>query len=199
MFTGLVQTIGTVRSVEKNGTDMRAVIESNLKDLTLGASVCCSGCCLTVTEITADSFAVDISAETLSKTNLGDWQAGSRVNLEPSLQLGDELGGHFVFGHIDGLAQIVSIEPDGESRRITIKTPVDLHGFIAPKGSVSLDGISLTVNAVESDTFSVNIIPHTWDATTLADRQPGDRLNIEIDMLARYVARQMSLQMEQAA
>lgn len=199
MFTGLVQTIGTVRSVEKNGTDMRAVIESDLKDLALGASVCCSGCCLTVTEITANRFAVDISAETLSKTNMGDWQAGSRVNLEPSLQLGDELGGHFVFGHIDGLAQIVSIEPDGESRRITIKAPVDLQGFIAPKGSVSLDGISLTVNAVESDTFSVNIIPHTWDATTLADRQPGDRLNIEIDMLARYVARQMSLQLEQAA
>ena len=134
---------------------------------------------------------MDVSAETLSKTTIGEWQTGSKVNLEPSLHLGDELGGHFVFGHVDGLAALQSVEQEGDSHRLKISVPQELAQFIAPKGSVSLDGVSLTVNEVEGAVFGVNIVPHTWAHTTLGQKQPGDRLNIEIDMLARYVARQM--------
>lgn len=203
MFTGLVQDLGRVRSIEKSG-DWRLVIETafDMDLVPMGASICCSGCCLTVVEKFDGAFAVEVSAESLSKTNIGSWEEGRRINLEPSLKMGDELGGHFVFGHVDGLAELVSIQADGDSYRLQIKPPKNLMPYIASKGSIGLDGISLTVNEVEDDVFGVNIIPHTWEHTTLSDSQAGDMLNIEIDMLARYVARQMAAQgagQEQAA
>lgn len=195
MFTGIIQDIGRVRSIEKNG-DWRIVIETNmdLAKTPIGASIACSGVCLTVVEKGNDWFSADVSAETLSKTSIKNWEDGVSINLEPSLQLGDELGGHFVFGHVDGLATLESIEQEGDSHRLTIKAPADLIQFIASKGSVSLDGTSLTVNEVNGDTFGINIVPHTWEKTTLGQKQAGDELNIEIDMLARYVARQLSSQ-----
>ncbi|MCB1532475.1 MAG: riboflavin synthase [Alphaproteobacteria bacterium] len=194
MFTGIIQNIGTVKSIAKDG-DWRIVIETGL-DLSatpIGASICCSGCCLTVVEKGADWFAVDVSGESLSKTIIGSWAEGARINIEPSLKLGDELGGHIVSGHVDGLAELVSVEEEGDSYRLKLRAPQELAKFIAPKGSVTLDGISLTVNEVEGDVFGVNIIPHTWENTTLSDLKPGARLNIEIDMLARYVARQLEV------
>jgi riboflavin synthase len=194
MFTGLVQDIGRVSAIEKDG-DWVIAISSALPvaDLALGASVCCSGCCLTVIEQSGDEFKVQVSQETLSLTPVGDWNVGTRVNLEPSLKMGDALGGHFVFGHVDGLAEITTIQPENGSYRLTIKPAAELMCYIAPKGSVTLDGVSLTVNEVGDDSFGVNIIPHTWDHTTLADRKAGDQINIEIAMLARYVARQMGM------
>lgn len=192
MFTGIIQDIGTVQSIEKSG-DWRIVIKTGL-DLSatpLGASIACSGCCLTVVEKGDDWFAVDVSAESLSKTAIGQWQEGISVNIEPSLKLGDELGGHIVSGHIDGLAVLKSMTQDGDSYRLKIQAPAELAKFVAPKGSVALNGISLTVNEVEGDVFGVNIIPHTWEQTTLSQVKEGDMLNIEIDMLARYVARMM--------
>ena len=194
MFTGIIQNIGTVKSIAKDG-DWRIVIETGL-DLSatpIGASICCSGCCLTVVEKGADWFAVDVSGESLSKTIIGSWAEGARINIEPSLKLGDELGGHIVSRHVDGLAELVSVEEEGDSYRLKLRAPQELAKFIAPKGSVTLDGISLTVNEVEGDVFGVNIIPHTWENTTLSDLKPGARLNIEIDMLARYVARQLEV------
>jgi len=192
MFTGLIQDIGTVARIDKGG-DWRLVIETgmDLSAVPLGASIACSGCCLTVVEKEDSAFHVDVSAETLACTSLGHWDVGRVINLEPSLKMGDELGGHFVFGHVDGLAELVSIEQEGESHRLMIRPPEALMRFIAPKGSVALDGVSLTVNAVEADRFGVNIIPHTWEHTTLGQVEVAQKMNIEIDMLARYVARQM--------
>ncbi len=192
MFTGLIQDIGIIREITKDG-DWRIVIKTGMDmgALSMGASIACGGCCLTVMEKTADSFAVEVSAESLAKTNIGAWVEGRRVNLEPSLKMGDELGGHFVFGHVDGLAELSDIRKEGGSHRLTIKSPAALMSYIASKGSIALDGISLTVNEVGADSFGVNIIPHSWAHTTLSDRVVGDKMNIEIDMLARYVARQM--------
>ncbi len=183
--------MGTILQVDETRGDKRFVIETpwNMTEVPLGASIACSGCCLTVVEKTTNSFTVDVSAESISKTNLGDWKVGSRINLESSLRFGDELGGHLVSGHVDGVAILKKITPEGDSHRLKIRVPKNLKHFIAPKGSVALDGISLTINEVEDDVFGVNIIPHTWDVTTLGQRQEGDALNIEIDMLARYVAR----------
>ena len=192
MFTGLIQNIGTVKAIDKKG-DWRITIETAL-DLSAapsGASICCGGCCLTIIEKGLGWFSVEVSGETLSKTNLKQWDAGTRLNLEPSLKMGDELGGHFVFGHVDGLAVLDKIVPEGESHRLFIRPPAELHRYIAPKGSVTLDGVSLTVNGVGPDFFDVNIIPHTWTYTTLADKKPGQSFNLEIDMLARYVGRLM--------
>lgn len=192
MFTGIVQNIGCVESVEKRG-DWRVRIKTAL-DLSAeppGASIACSGCCLTVVEKGADWFTADVSAETLSKTSLAAWQAGTRVNIEPSLRLGDALGGHFVFGHIDGLARLEAINKDGGSHRMTFSAPVPLMAYIAPKGSVALDGVSLTVNEVSATGFGVNVIPHTWAQTTLGLLNKGESVNLEVDMLARYVARQI--------
>jgi riboflavin synthase len=200
MFTGIIQDIGTVKSIAKEG-DWRIVIETGL-DLSMtpmGASIACSGCCLTVVEKGPDWFAVDVSHESLSKTVIGSWEKGARVNIEPSLKLGDEMGGHIVSGHVDGMAVLQSITQDADSYRLRFKMPQDLMKFIAPKGSVTLDGISLTVNEVEGDVFGVNIIPHTWQETTLSERKEGDKINIEIDMLARYVARQLAFQASEAA
>jgi riboflavin synthase len=191
MFTGIVTDIGRVRSVRQTERDRRYEIETawDTAGIDLGASVSHAGCCLTVTEKGPGWFAVEVSAETLSKTSLGDWTAGHRVNLERAAKLGDELGGHIVSGHVDGLGRVVSVTPEGGSHRIDIEAPAPLHRFIAAKGSITVDGVSLTVNAVEGRAFGLNIIPHTWDATTLGALKPGDAVNLEIDMLARYLAR----------
>lgn len=195
MFTGIVTDRGRISSREDRG-DTRFVLETGyeVESIDIGASISCSGCCLTVVETghTADGqgwFAVEASAETLSKTTLGKWQAGTRVNLERALRLGDELGGHLVLGHIDSVAEIVSRAAEGDSTRFTFRPPSEFMKYIAPKGSVVLDGVSLTVNEVEGDTFGVNIIPHTATVTGFGDAVAGDRVNLEVDALARYVAR----------
>lgn len=191
MFTGIVTDIGRVRSVQKTERDWRYEVETvwDTATIDLGASISHAGCCLTVTEKGQSWFAVEVSAETLSKTKLGEWTEGSRVNLERAAKLGDELGGHIVSGHVDGLGQVVSITPENGSHRIRFSVPAPLHRYIAPKGSIAIDGVSLTVNEVEGHEFGVNIIPHTWTATTLGGLNVGDKVNLEIDMLARYLAR----------
>lgn len=190
MFTGIITDIGHIRAVEQRG-DMRARIGTgyDTRTIAMGASIACDGACLTVVALGPDWFDVDISAETLSKTNLGAWAEGRRVNLERSLRVGDELGGHIVSGHIDGLAEVVAMVPEGDSTRITLRAPEGLARFIAPKGSVALNGTSLTVNEVAGCDFGVNIIPHTKAVTSWGQAQVGDRINLEIDTLARYVAR----------
>jgi riboflavin synthase len=194
MFTGLISAIGEVLHVAPlaETTDMRLVIgapASFLSGAEIGASIACSGCCLTAVELEADRFAVQVSNESLSRTIIGGWRVGTRINLERSLRMGDELGGHLVSGHVDGLGTLVEAAPEHESWRLTFEVPAPLHRFIAAKGSVAVDGVSLTVNAVDGRRFGVNIIPHTRAHTTLGTLTPGDRVNIEIDMLARYVAR----------
>lgn len=191
MFTGIVTDIGRVRSVRQTERDRRYEIETawDTSGIELGASISHAGCCLTVTEKGPDWFAVEVSGETLSKTTLGDWREGDPVNLERAAKLGDELGGHIVSGHVDALGRVVSVTPEGGSRRIDIEAPAPLHRFIAAKGSITVDGVSLTVNTVEGRVFGLNIIPHTWEATTLGDLKAGDAVNLEIDMLARYLAR----------
>lgn len=197
MFTGLVSDLGRVREVRRppSGTadDVRLVLETayDPASLRVGASVACSGACLTMVEVLDGGFAVDVSGETLAATTLGTWDVGTRVNLERSLRMGDELGGHIVTGHVDGVAEVVGCEPEGGSWRFTIAVPDGIASYIAPKGSVALDGVSLTVNAVEGNRFGVNIIPHTCAVTTFGQCAVGDRMNVEIDILARYVARQM--------
>jgi riboflavin synthase len=190
MFTGIITDIGTVRSVTRAG-DTRFDITTayDLATVDIGASIACNGCCLTVIEKGNDWFAIQASAETLSKTTLGDWATGTRINLERALKIGDELGGHIVSGHVDGLGEIVSITPEGDSQRFRFRVPHEIARFIAPKGSVAIDGTSLTVNEVEGNHFGVNIIPHTQAVTTWGSMKVGQRVNIEIDMLARYVAR----------
>ena len=194
MFTGIVTALGTIRSITPfgAGSDMRVVIATPWPDISsvaLGASIACSGCCLTVVERDADSFTVEASAETLSKTTLGDWKVGTRVNLERALKVGDELGGHIVSGHVDGVGQAISATPENGSTRWRFRVPRELAKFIASKGSVATEGASLTVNEVNGEEFGVNIIPHTAAVTGFGTLKPGDRVNIEIDMLARYVAR----------
>ncbi len=192
MFTGIITAVGRVRSVEPiaAGRDMRLVIEQAWAEPpAIGASIACSGCCLTAVELGPDWFAVDASAETLAHTVLGTWQPGSRVNLERALRVGDELGGHIVSGHVDGVGEVLARTPENGSTRFRIRVPAALARFIAPKGSVAVNGISLTVNEVDGDVFGVNIIPHTLDHTDLGGLQPGRAVNIEIDTLARYVAR----------
>lgn len=200
MFTGIIQHIGTVKAIESDG-DTRITIETDmdLGAMPRGASICCSGVCLTVVQKGAGWFAVDVSRETLSRSGIGLWITGTRINLEPSLKLGDELGGHFVFGHVDAQAVIKDIKMAGDSMVLSIEAPGELAGFIAPKGSVTLDGVSLTVNEVRGNIFTVNIIPFTWGVTTLGERKVGDKLNIEIDMLARYVARALGMNQRSAA
>ncbi|MBT8003067.1 MAG: riboflavin synthase, partial [Rhodospirillales bacterium] len=161
------------------------------ESIEIGASICCSGCCLTVIEMGQDWFAVQVSGESLAKTVLGRWSVGTRVNLERALKMGDELGGHLVSGHIDGVGEVVSVTEDGESRRISFKAPDPLKRFIAEKGSITVDGVSLTVNDVRDAQFDVNVIPHTQQVTTLGTLDAGDNVNLEIDMLSRYVARQL--------
>ena len=190
MFTGIITDIGTVTAVTRDG-DMRARIATGYDtgSIEIGASIACAGVCLTVVALGPDWYEVDISAETLSKTNLGAWDIGQRVNLERALKVGDELGGHIVSGHVDGVAEVVSVAVEGESTRVTLRAPEALAKFIAPKGSVALNGTSLTVNEVAGARFGVNLIAHTKDVTTWGDVAPGDAVNLEIDTLARYVAR----------
>lgn len=199
MFTGIISALGAIVEITPlgSGHDMRLVIgfpdhfiePSHGGPIAIGASIACSGCCLTATAVRPDSFAVDVSAETLSKTTLGGWRAGRRINLERPLRVGDELGGHIVSGHVDGIAEAVSAVPEHGSVRLVFRVPAALARFIAPKGSVAVDGVSLTVNDVTTDTFGVNIIPHTAEVTGFGALRPGDAVNIEVDMLARYVAR----------
>ncbi|KQR53076.1 riboflavin synthase [Brevundimonas sp. Leaf168] len=191
MFTGIVTDIGRVREVRETDRDRRYEIETawNTDGIDLGASISHAGCCLTVTDKGPGWFAVEVSNESLSKTTLGAWKTGDGVNLERAARLGDEMGGHVVSGHVDGLGRVVSITPEGGSHRIEVEAPAPLHRYIAAKGSITVDGVSLTVNAVEGQVFSLNIIPHTWDVTTLGRLQVGDPVNLEIDMLARYLAR----------
>ena len=197
MFTGIITDVGRVRSVEQTDRDRRYEIETayDLKGVDIGASISHSGCCLTVVEKgpifgkEGGWFAVEVSGETLAKTTLGAWTAGDPVNLERAARLGDELGGHIVSGHVDGVGEVVSVTPEGGSRRIRIRAPAPLHRFIAPKGSIAVEGVSLTVNEVEGAEFGVNIIPHTWEVTTLGRLEAGSKVNLEIDVLARYVAR----------
>ena len=190
MFTGIITDIGTVRAVTRAGdTRFEITTAYDLGTVDMGASIACNGCCLTVIEKGPDWFAIQASAETLSKTTLADWGQGTRINLERALKIGDELGGHIVSGHVDGLGEIVSITPEGDSMRFRFRVPGELARFIAPKGSVAIDGTSLTVNEVEGNIFGVNIIPHTQAVTTWGTMKLGQRVNIEIDMLARYVAR----------
>jgi riboflavin synthase len=177
--------------VRDTNRDRRFEIETgfDLSTLDIGASVSHAGCCLTIVEKGADWFAVEVSGETLSATTLDNWKEGRRVNLERAARVGDELGGHIVSGHVDGVGEVVSVESEGGSHRVRIRVPKPLHRFIAPKGSIAIEGVSLTVNEVEDDVFGVNLIPHTWDVTTLGELKPGARVNLEIDMLARYLAR----------
>jgi riboflavin synthase len=192
MFTGIVQDVGRVQLLEPRGGDVRMVIQfDRLKpsDFQVGDSICVQGCCLTATEFPGRAFAADVSRETLNLTTLGDLRAGTPVNLEPSLKAGDALGGHLVSGHVDGVAAIVAMSGDARSQRVKIEVPDDLARYIARKGSVAVDGVSLTVNEVEGNVFGVNLIPHTQSVTTLGSLTVGARVNLEIDQVARYVER----------
>jgi riboflavin synthase len=190
MFTGIVTDVGKVRAVAVDG-DTRFTLDTSYDTagIAIGASIACSGACLTVVEKAAGWFAVQASAETLACTTLGAWRPGSRVNLERALKIGDELGGHIVSGHVDGVGRLASRRPEGASVRLVFALAPELMPYVASKGSITVDGVSLTVNEVTGDRFGVNIIPHTAQATTLGELREGDAVNVEIDMLARYVAR----------
>jgi riboflavin synthase len=195
MFTGIITDVGRLHARQGG----RFTLQSGFPaaSIALGASICCDGACLTVTEIEAaaggSSFSVDVSNETLARTTLRDWRPGRRVNLERALRAGDELGGHVVTGHVDGVARILTIEPDGECRQVRIAVEERLAELIAGKGSVALDGVSLTVNAVDNNDFTLTIIPHTLTHTAFGDKKPGDGVNLEVDLFARYVARLMEM------
>ena len=190
MFTGIVTDLGTIISLDQQG-DLRARIQTgyDTAGIDMGASIASDGVCLTVVDLGPDWYDVQISAESVNMTNLGKWAVGKRVNLERALKVGDELGGHIVSGHVDGVAKVVSIKDEGDSTRVQLRAPDDLARFIASKGSVALNGTSLTVNEVEGNVFGINFIPHTKDFTTWGDVALGDMVNLEIDTLARYVAR----------
>ena len=190
MFTGIITDVGTIRSVVQRG-DLRIEIATayDVTTVDMGASIACDGVCLTVVEKTSDSFCVDVSAESAGLTNIGGWTAGRPIKLERALKVGDELGGHIVSGHVDGVAEIVALRDEGDSTRVTLRAPEALAKFIAPKGSVAVNGTSLTVNEVNGTDFGINFIPHTKAVTTWGSAAVGDRVNLEIDTLARYVAR----------
>lgn len=194
MFTGIITDVGRVRALGKKG-DLTARIGTayDPAGIALGASIACNGVCLTViskgTDAEGNWFDVDISAETVSKTNVGDWTVGTPLNLERALKVGDELGGHIVSGHVDGVAELIAMTDEGDSTRLSFRAPDALARYIAPKGSVALNGTSLTVNEVDGCTFGINVIPHTKEVTTWGHAKVGDRINLEIDTLARYVAR----------
>lgn len=203
MFTGIITAIGSIREVRQSG-DLRLVISCPFDPagIAMGASIACSGVCLTVVDKGGSAgdawFAVDASAETISRTVADRWKQGASLNLEPALKLGDELGGHIVAGHVDGVGTVVSITPDGDSRKLTFAISQELAPYLAPKGSITVDGVSLTVNEVEdladgTCQFAINMIPHTGEVTTLGKLQPGDGVNLEIDVLARYLQRMQSL------
>ncbi len=195
MFTGIVTDIGTVTKVEKRG-DTRVTIATvyDTSAIDLGASIACSGACMTVVATAPGSFTIDVSGESVARTASGKWEEGARLNLERALKLGDELGGHIVTGHVDGVGRVVSVAEVGGSHAVRIRVDAEIAPYMAQKGSVTVDGVSLTVNEVEdapdgSSIFALNIIPHTWEVTALSDMKPGSEVNIEIDVLARYLAR----------
>jgi len=190
MFTGIITDQGNIRTLDQRG-DLRARIGCgyDMAGVDMGASIACDGVCLTVVGIGPDWFEVDVSAETVSKSNLDLWEAGRVVNLERALKVGDELGGHIVSGHVDGVAEVIAVEDEGDSTRVTLRAPDALARYVAPKGSVALNGVSLTVNEVDGCDFGINFIPHTKEVTTWGRVVLGDRVNLEIDTLARYVAR----------
>ena len=205
MFTGIVTDIGTISSVEPRG-DLRVVIDTayDTASIALGASIACSGACLTVVARAPGRFSIDVSAETVGHTAPAMWSPGRRLNLERALRVGDELGGHIVTGHVDAVGTVVSVAPEGDSHRFVIEAPAEVAGYLASKGSVALDGVSLTVNEVEdmpdgTVRFGVNIIPHTAEWTTFGAARPGDGVNIEVDALARYLNRMQSLRRGQEA
>lgn len=191
MFTGIVTDVARVAAVTDLAVGRRLTLATayDTADIAIGASIACSGACLTVVETAPGAFAVDVSGETLERTTIGGWREGSRVNLERALRAADELGGHLVLGHVDGLATIERIAAEGGNHRVDIRVPDALARYVASKGSVTVDGVSLTVNEVAGSVFGVNIIPHTWDNTALADLTVGSRVNFEVDVIARYVAR----------
>jgi len=194
MFTGIVTDIGTIRSAQQRG-DLRLVIDCHydMDDVAIGASIACAGVCLTVVDKGADWFAVDLSAETVSRTAQGAWTEGRALNLERALKVGDELGGHIVTGHVDGIGEVTGIAAEGDSHRVTIRLPAELAPYVAPKGSITVDGVSLTVNEVQDGLdgtrFGLNLIPHTFAVTTLGQLAVGMLVNLEIDILSRYLAR----------
>jgi riboflavin synthase len=190
VFTGIITDVGVIKKFNQKGDlDIEIACNYDMSGVDIGGSIACSGVCLTVVKKGEGYFLVTVSGETIACTNVGGWKVGTKVNLERALRFGDELGGHLVSGHVDGLAEVVSIEVIGDSRKIVFKAPDELKMFIAAKGSVSLDGISLTVNQVDDNKFSINIIPHTWEKTTFSGLKVGSKVNLEIDTLARYVAR----------
>jgi len=194
MFTGIVQGVATVRAVEPRGGDVTLVFDTagiSLADIELGGSIAVSGVCLTATRFDAASFAADVSRETLSLTTLGSWVVGSRVNLEKALLAGQALGGHYVTGHVDGVGELVSRHDDARSVRMEFRVPPELARYVARKGSICIDGVSLTVNGASGDRFDVNLVPHTLEVTTLGGLQAGSRVNLEVDIIARYVERMM--------
>jgi riboflavin synthase len=194
VFTGIVQDVGRVQLRETRGGDLRLVIAcAGLVGVRVGDSICVQGCCLTATQVLGQAFAADVSRETLALTTLGELGVGDDVNLEPALKAGDALGGHLVSGHIDGVAEVSAVSGDARSRRLTISVPQALARYLAPKGSVAVDGVSLTVNAVDNATFGVNIIPHTQAVTTLGRLAVGARVNLEVDQVARYLARLLAV------
>jgi len=192
MFTGIIQTVGTVASIEQHGGDTRLWIDAaqlDLADVAIGDSICVSGVCLTAIALDGAQFAADVSVETLSCTTLGTLKIGNGVNLEKPLRLADRLGGHLVAGHVDGVGKVIAVAPDGRSQRWTFELPDALARYVAAKGSICIDGVSLTVNEVGHNRFGVNLIPHTIDVTTFRDKRAGDAVNIEVDLIARYVER----------
>lgn len=191
MFTGIITDVGRVRRLRRStgGLDLTIATVYDSGDIALGASIACSGVCLTVVSLEPGAFATQASGETLSCSTLGDWTEGTPINLERALKVGDELGGHIVSGHVDGVARLVERRPDGDSVRFVIAAPADLMPYIASKGSVAVDGVSLTVNEVSADSFGVNLIPYTLAHTGFGEARPGQRFNLEIDPIARYVAR----------
>lgn len=190
MFTGIISDLGRVRAVVKTGdTRFEFATRYDTAAIDIGASICCSGACMTVIDKGDGWFAISASDESLSCTTMGDWREGTPVNFERSLRMGDEMGGHIVSGHVDGVGEVVAVTPENESVRLRFRVPDKLAHFIAPKGSVAIDGVSMTVNEVEDGVFGVNVIPHTQEVTTLGRLKVGSRVNLEIDMLARYVAR----------
>jgi riboflavin synthase len=194
MFTGIVQGVATVRAIEPRGGDVTLVFDTagvSLADIELGGSIAVSGVCLTAIRCDDSSFAADVSRETLSLTTLGEWVVGSRVNLEKALQAGQALGGHYVTGHVDGVGELVSRHDDARSVRMEFRVPRDLARYVARKGSICIDGVSLTVNGARGDRFDVNLVPHTLEVTTLGRLEPGSRVNLEVDIIARYVERMM--------
>lgn len=191
MFTGIVTHVGRIRAFDRTPAGARLEVEADLDYATLdiGASVAHAGCCLTVVEKADGGYAVELSNETLARTTLGGWREGDAVNLERALKIGDELGGHIVSGHVDGVGEVVDVRQDGDAWRVSLRAPAPLHRYIAEKGSICVDGVSLTVNEVEGERFGVALIPHTWAHTTLNRLKPGAPVNLEIDLIARYAAR----------